>query len=122
MSVEENKAIVKKFLEKPDKSDEELREMHTPDFVHHWHGGVRNYDEWHELVVRRRQSVGGSPRLTVDDMIAEGDRVAVWATIKKEGREDRYGSFVYRLSGGKIAESWNMISIQSGSFGLLPHE
>ena len=121
MSAEENKAILKKFFEKPDKTDEERRAMHTPGFVHHWHEGTKNLDEVLAERAARRQGRGPA-RPIVDDMIAEGDRVAVWATIKRGAEDDRHVCLIYRLSDGKIAEAWNMISIQSGSFGALPHE
>ena len=98
MSVEENKATMKRAFE--EKSIDALREMHTPDYGHHWHGGVKSFDDLRH----------GTPgrQIILDDMIAERDRVAVWFTSKREGRDDRRACFIFRLSGGKIAESWNI--------------
>ena len=98
MSAEENKAIMRRAFAA--ENTDALREMHTPDYGHHWHGGVKSFDDlFHGGPV-------GQP--TIDDMMADGDRVAVWFTIKREGKEDRRACFIFRLSGGKIAESWNI--------------
>ena len=116
MSAEENKAIVKKAIEERNKENfDAWREMFAPDFVRHLHEGQRkNLDE-----VTANELTGW--HFTVDDMIAEGDRVAVWGTMKKEGKDDYHWCFILRFSDGKFAEDWNMISIQSGgAFGALP--
>ena len=119
MSAEENKAIIKAFLETQDKTDEERRANFTPDFVRHWHGGAKTLDEVLAARAERMRSRGPG-RVIVDDMIAEDDRVATWYTAKREGQPDRHYCAIYRISGGKIAEAWNMISIQSQAFGGFP--
>ena len=100
MSVEENKAIVKQSIEKGNKgSVDAVRETVTHDYCHHWKGGVKSIDDlpfdW---------------QTTIEDMMAEGDRVSVWGVWSKEGR-DRKMNIIYRLSGGKIAETWNITSL-----------
>ena len=115
MSAEENKAVIKRAFEaRNQKNVDAARELHTDDYIHHFHsGGVKGFNDLY-----------GTPRsqLTVDDMVAEGDRVAVWFSAQRDGEDKRNMCFIMRSAGGKIAESWNMISIQSGSFGALPHE
>ena len=81
-------------------------------------GGDRDFED--TKAVAERLWGSGKVKLSPDDMIAEGNRVAVWATSKQEGRSDSHGCVIFRLDVGKIVESWNMISLQSQAFGELP--
>ena len=111
MSTKKNKAVIQKYIEERNKGNlNAVREMHTPDYVRHWHSGVKNIDEVLEGLSKRSTSA----KSTIDEMIANGDRVAAWGTGKKEGENDQHWCLVFRLSGGKIAESWNKITPYSG--------
>ena len=105
MSVEENKAIVKKFWEEIAKGNADaFSETLSSNLAHHWSDGkpkVKNFEEMKEML-------SGKPIHTTDDMMAEGDRVAEWITTASGS----HTCWIYRLSGGKIVESWNMVSIQ----------
>lgn len=100
-------------------------QMYSPDFVCHfilgreWRGleGIRgavqshrtSFPDWNERV---------------DDIIAEGDRVAIRITstgtqlgdfegLKPTGRKITIQEFhIFRLSGGKIVEQWGMPDVQ----------
>ena len=101
MSVEENKAIVKKILA----GEVDFDEAYSPSIRHHWSNGkpqVETYEETKEMI----RSVSGTT-FTIDEMMAEGDKVAVWFSS-----DDSHMCFIYRFSDGKIVESWNMVSIQ----------
>ena len=120
MSAEENKAVIRKLYEELSKGNmDAYDEAFFPDHVHHFHGGTKTSSEQKEAWSR---VIGGGT--LVDDMIAEGDRVAAWMTIMKiEGKGDKNGCAIFRFSGGKIVESWNMISIQSeGKGAVLPFD
>ena len=123
MSVEENKAIVKRYHEGLNKGNVSItNELVSPDFVRHGAKGAvtrdfKNLKELQEKISKVERGI-----LITDDMIAEGDRIAWWGTLKSEGKADRHLCFIIRFSGGKIVEDWNMIRMQSGSFGYLPHE
>ena len=100
MSVEENKAIVKRLFDELNKGNvDAAQELYAPDFGHHWHAGTKSLGDLYP------KHLGA--KITVDDIMAEGDRVAAWVTWENEKGEHLL-CFVYRLSGGKIAESWNM--------------
>ncbi len=98
MSVEENKATMRRAFEA--ENVDAVRAMHTPDYRHHWKDGVKSIDDlpfdW---------------KVTIEDMMAEDDRVSVWGVWSREGKETKL-NIIYRLSGDKIAESWNITSLQ----------
>ena len=106
MSVEENKAIVKRLVDEIPKGNlDAVREMHTPDYVHHLHDRDKNFDDFFK-------SYDEGWQITIEDIMADGDRVAAWMTWSSKERVLR-GSIIYRISGGKIAETWNMTNIQA---------
>ena len=106
MSVEENKAIVRRATEEVSKGNTDaVREMHTRDYFHHNRGDGRNIDSVFNDVVEKDQQA------QIEDIMAEGDRVAVWETCTKK-EETFKACMILRLSDGKIAESWNMTDIQ----------
>ena len=81
----------------------DMKDRFTPDFVHHYKGGEKKFGD---------NSPKPGRTNIIDEMIAEGDRVAVWTTSKREGADDGHMCSIWRLSEGKIAESWNMTSLQ----------
>ena len=82
MSLEENKAIVRRFIEAYNKRNLDLLDdLVAPDYVDHTHqlqgleslkqlmkGGFKAFPDWHE---------------TIEDIIAEGDKV--WVRVKTTG-------------------------------------
>ncbi len=118
MSLEENKAIVRRFIEAYNKHDlSSIDEFVAPDFVDHSHKtgreGIKQlfgmafkaFPDWHE---------------TIEDIIAEGDKV--WIRAKSTGTHT--GEFmgiaptgkkittemvdIFRIVNGKLAEYWNV--------------
>jgi predicted ester cyclase len=99
-------------------------ELYSPDFVCHFVAGT----EWRgpqgikSAVMSHRTSFPGSNE-KVDDIVAEGDRVAIritstgtqrgeFAGIAPTGRKVSIEEFhIYRLVGGKIVEQWGMPDI-----------
>ncbi len=119
MSLEENKAIVRRFIEAYNKQNLDLvDDLVAPDFVDHTHQeqgleslkqrlkmGFKAFPDWHE---------------TIEDIIAEGDKV--WVRLAYAGTHK--GEFmglaptgkkitamnvdIYRIVNGKLAEYWSV--------------
>ncbi len=123
MSAEENKAVVRRFWGVWEEGNIGLvDELVAPDYVNH-SPGIPDQPEGPEgikAVVSMFR--GGMPdlRVVIDDMIAEGDKVAVRYTIEGTHEGDLFGvsptgrrlsiqSFtVERVSDGKIREHWRV--------------
>ncbi len=118
MSLEENKAIVRRFIEAYNKRNLDLiDDFVAPDYVDHTNKvdreglkqlfaiGLKAFPDWHE---------------TIEDIIAEGDKV--WVRLAYTGTHR--GEFmgldptgkkitamavdIYRIVNGKLAEYWNV--------------
>ena len=121
MSTEKNKAILRKLHEELNKGNiDAYDESFSPDHINRFHGGSKTSaeqkDTWNRGFILRKGDI------FIDEMIAEGDRVATWVTVKREGERDKHSCAIYRFSDGKIVESWNMVSIQSEGGPWLPPE
>ena len=120
MSVEENKAILRKLHEELNKGNHDIvDETFSPNAIRHIHEGTKDFKTIKEDAVKR-WGPGKGNEAVIDDMIAEGDRVALWGTGRREGKCDLHFCFIVRFSEGKIAETWNMISLQSGHLAPFP--
>ena len=107
MSLEENKAIVKRNRADISKGNAEaVRELHSLDFIHHNKDGTRNFDD----IFPRHLG----DQITIVDMVAKGNRVVSWETWQSDERTASI-CIILRIHEGKIAETWNMSSIQ-GNF------
>ncbi len=135
MSTEQNKQVVLKLYELLNNGDaERVGELATQDFVEHdplpgqgnGRGGV---------VDRFSMIVGGlAPHFTVEDVIAEDDKVVVrwtnagthvaeFAGIPATGRPFTIGGIdIYRLANSSICEHWHVIDQLSmlAQLDLLP--
>ena len=117
---EENKAIVRRGFEAWNSGDLDLfDEVWAADYVHHdpAEPEVRSLEDYKRYVAYVH---AGFPdvHFTAEDMLAEGDKVAaryVMRATDTVGREHRpptgkgvtiTGSAIYRLTGGRIAETW----------------
>jgi predicted ester cyclase len=125
MSIEENKAIARRFVEEMMNGQhvERIDEFVAADAVHHEPSGQHNYRE-------ALRSVFGDPqydwRFTVDDIIAEGDWVVVRCTAsyttwsdkgpfgipyKPGTRASVWHAHFFRIQDGKIVEHWPVRNI-----------
>ena len=125
MSIEENKAIVRRYFEdaphNPAACDEifaETIQWHAlywstnPDFI--------STPQQEREAYERHKKVWGAWIETIDQIIAEGDRVMVhW--VGNGVHQDNYfgipatnrevwlsGIYIFRIAAGKIAEVWNL--------------
>jgi predicted SnoaL-like aldol condensation-catalyzing enzyme len=106
MGTEENKAIIRRFheLSKED-PDRAVREIVSADVIHH--AGHDSGRESYLGALNKFQLLGVTYH--IGDMIAEGDRVAVW-WVKDDGPPADVVdvmSHIYRVVDGKIVESIN---------------
>jgi serine phosphatase RsbU (regulator of sigma subunit)/predicted ester cyclase len=122
MSVEENKALVRRFLEAHAKGDlDALEEMLAPDFVDHnlipgqepgREGYLRSFTEYHAAY--------SDTRYVIEKQVAEGDEVVTsfavsathdrgeWMGLVPTGKQFKaLLVLIHRIVGGKIAEEWS---------------
>ena len=123
MSVEEQKALVRRFLDRlcnhgRDAAAAIIDELLTPGFVHHFDTDRRFTREQYRAGSRQIHQALPDVRATIEDLIAEGDRVVARVTVAgthrgafmgrpPTGNRVRYTSTTtYRLADGRIQEDW----------------
>jgi ketosteroid isomerase-like protein len=120
MSVEKNKALVRRFFEARVKTDlEALDKMLAPDFVSHTRvlPGHQPDREGYKRTIAEYAATFSNRRFIVEEQVAEADKVVTRFTVHAThdrkaflgvaptGRETIYRTiFIHRISGGKIAE------------------
>ena len=117
---EANKALVRGFLDELHNKHNVaiLDELATPTYTGHTPDGSTTGSEWVKENLSRRFAAFPDHRLTIDDQIAEGDKVVTrftmsgthkgeWQGIAPTGKQvTSSGVFVHRIEGGKLAERW----------------
>jgi steroid delta-isomerase-like uncharacterized protein len=118
--IETNKRVVRAFTEAINRRDlDALDDLVSTDFVRHSNAapGVQSLDDLKRFL---RNEFGAFPDAceSVEDVVAEGDRVAVRHSFRgtQRGPMGRYPASakemradylaIYRLADGKIAEAW----------------
>jgi predicted SnoaL-like aldol condensation-catalyzing enzyme len=110
MSTEQNKAVVKRFIEQTlSNMDPSLvNELFAPDYVNHLvPGGRDGFKQFFAMMHSAYPDLKW--HFTVERMLAEGDYVVVRANMRvsnkgKEASASGLGEF--RLTNGKIVEDW----------------
>ena len=120
---EENKALVRRYFEEIwDKGNlDAIEELFTTDFVRHGptaaEGEVRGQEGFEGLVSSYRTGLPDL-RVSIEDLIAEGDRVVTRWTARGTHQGELMGNaptgnpatvtgiLIDRISGGKIEEEW----------------
>jgi len=121
MSVEENKAVVRRYLEEIINGADYAvaEEIIAPDYINHTAGGGIGSGRA-DFVQGLRALHAAFPdwHVTIEEMVAEGDivvdRFAIRAThsgsangIAATGRRiETLGMHMWRLTGGKLVEGW----------------
>lgn len=120
-SKEANIAVVRRFLDGFDKGDGSvIGELTDPGFVHHAIGRGLDMDR---EALRRSMSSPSFPDevLTIEDIVADGDKVAVRTTnsgthkgqvgnVAPTGNKVKFSEFViFHLKNGRITEDWSLI-------------
>jgi len=126
MSIESHKTLVRRYFEafhQPEIYDEILASDFHMTALHHATlspGGTARGPQAYKAAAVWMQSVWQDGRMTVDELLAEGDRVmALWAFRGAQmgemfgppptGKEISYsGVNLFRIENDKLAESWDM--------------
>jgi serine phosphatase RsbU (regulator of sigma subunit)/predicted ester cyclase len=122
MSVEENKALVRRFLEAHAKADlDTLEEMLAPDFVdHNLIPGQQPGREGYLEAFTEYQAAYSHTRYVIEKQIAEGDEVVTSFTASATHDRGEYMGvaptgkefkallvLIHRIAGGKITDEWS---------------
>ena len=118
LSTSEMKARVQKHFEDfvNHQKAEVIRDNLTADFLDHdGPGGKAAGVEGDEAMMRGMYAIFPDLRITIDEMIAEGDKVVCrnrWqGTNAKTGRRTEFHGFVeWRFEGDRIAERWATVT------------
>jgi steroid delta-isomerase-like uncharacterized protein len=134
MTIEQNKAIVRRFLEATVASDQDrLKELLAPDFVAHQPEGLQNRQAFLQHLSSFRVAFSDS-RFTIEEQIAEGDKVvtrATWQAIHSgefqslppTGKQIEVSAILIgRIQDGKIVDSRSLFDQLSmmQQLGLIP--
>jgi steroid delta-isomerase-like uncharacterized protein len=140
MTLEANKAVVRRFIEEVVNQQKfaQFNELFAPGYVNHSMPSGSNSREAREQSIKDFRTGSPDQRVAIDDMIAEGDRVALrWTTSGTErgpvktplgvaAPTDRPifvpGINIYRIVDGKITEEWMVWDTLSWvhQLGLVP--
>jgi steroid delta-isomerase-like uncharacterized protein len=133
---EENKALARRSWEAPDNLDI-IDEVYAADLV--WHDPdqeIRGHEEARQFVTMYKTAFPDMT-VTVEDEIAEGDKVVSRWTIRgtHQGETEEFGPAtgkqielegitIIRIEGGKIVEEWNRYDNLSAlqQLGLAPEQ
>ena len=134
MTTEQNKALARRVLEAIGANDQaRLKELLAPDFVAHQPGGPQNGQAFVQHLSSFRLAFSDS-EFTVEEQIAEGDRIATRATWQAIHSGDFQGLpptgkqiaisaiFFGRVRDGKFVESRSLFDQMSlmQQLGLVP--
>src|SRR5215212_1129706 len=122
MSTEENKALIRRFIQAQNEKDlAALEQIMAPDFIDHsilpGQGTTR---EDYLQDVAEHQAASSEARLSIEDQMAEDDKVTSRLTIRGPHDQEMFtdvpptgakleftGIIINRVVGVKIAEEWS---------------
>jgi steroid delta-isomerase-like uncharacterized protein len=120
MSTDENKALVRRFIEEVFERGNvaAVDELVAEDFVPHTYPGTTDREGLKQAMERVSKGIGDA-RFTIEDVIAEGDRVAVRLTSGATQTGEFMGMppsgkryeieeiHIFRVRDGRITEHWH---------------
>ena len=120
-TTDENKAVVRRFIDEIflEGNLDSVDELLTEDFTPHTWGKVEPGKEAMKAAIERVSKGLSDASMTIEDVIAEGDRVAVRLTshavqtgefmgLPPSGKPYTIGEIhIFRLVDGKVAEHWH---------------
>ncbi len=121
MSSDDNKAVVRRFIDEifDQGTVSAVDELVDDSFVPHTWPSVTGKEDFKETVVRMARAVK-DPHHTIEDMVAEGDRVSVRLTSHAVQNGDVMGipaagkaytiaeQHIFRVVDGKVVEYWHV--------------
>jgi serine phosphatase RsbU (regulator of sigma subunit)/predicted ester cyclase len=136
VSVDENKAIVRRFLEEQTRGNlDVIDELLSPDFVDHslLPGQGPNREDFKRSVSEILAAFSITD-FTIEEQIAEGDMVVTkytersvirgeFAGLPATGTEENFeGIYIHRVSDGKIIEEWSQANTLHSTLERLENE
>ncbi len=139
MSTEENKAVARRIFEEiiNGRNLEVVEELIAPGYLFHGSGGreLRGPEGFKQLISQPHAAFPDF-HLTVEDIIAEGDKVACRFSTKgthkgvlggippTKKQVTNRGMSVYRIAGGKVTEHWEILDMLGvmHQLGVIPQE
>ena len=138
MSSENNKLVANRVWEEVWHQGllSRIDDLFTPDFVRHDPGGRELHGtEQNRQFISSLRTAFPDVHYTVEDQIAEGDKVVVryrfqgthlgaFQGMPPTGKQVAYtGILIYRMAGGKIAEQWTELDLLGflSQLGVLPN-
>jgi steroid delta-isomerase-like uncharacterized protein len=135
-TIDDNKALVRRFIDEifVQGRKDAVDELLADDFVAHTWPSTGHPKDDLKGAIDRTSGALSDPSFTIDDMIAEGDRVAVRLTtgatqvgtfMGMPASHKRYSIeeiHVFRIDGGKVVEHWHQFD-QMGmmkQLGVMP--
>jgi ketosteroid isomerase-like protein len=126
MGVTENKALIRRIYEKLNQGDTDaFFSSCAPDYVEHLTDRDMNLQQSKEFEANwLKESV--NLNATINQMVAEGDKVAVLVTWKWKQKDsgkkiEMTNANVFRIAGGKCTEIWNVTDIRlAQQLGAMP--
>lgn len=130
MSVEENKALIRRIVEEvSNKGNMAVIDEHFfPDYVNHsLPPGVPNDREGYKQMVKMNHTAFPDFHITIEDVIAGGDKVVLrfnwngthkgeFQVISPTGKHITVNAIcIYRIEGGKVVEQWAQVD----SMGMM---
>ena len=127
MTIEDNKALVRRFIDQIFvKGDvNAVDQLVTEDFVPHtWPSTGDGRADLKSAIVRVSKGLADA-RFTIEDMVAEDDRVAVRVTatatqvgefmgMSASGKSYSIGEIhIFRIRDGKVSEHWHQFDVPS---------
>jgi ketosteroid isomerase-like protein len=115
MSVEENKEVIQQLWNAYNRGDLELIDQYlSDDFTRYAHDGTTMDKE--DYIKFGKWLIENSPdgKVVVDDMVAEGDKVAFRMTLSGSSEDKPYTvkeAYFARFEDGKIVDFYNIHSV-----------
>jgi len=120
-TLEANKAIVRRFIDEIFLNGDfgAVDELLTDDFTPHTWGSMQPGRDGLKEAIERVSKGISEPKMTIEDMIAEGDRVAVRLTssathtgdfmgMPASGKRYEIGEIhIFRIRDGRVSEHWH---------------
>ena len=115
MSIEGNKSIIQRIWEEilNEGKTEKMNELVASDYVYHGPGGyeIKGTEGLKKFITWLHTSFPNI-HFTLDALIAEGDKVVTFWTMKGTHKSNKPVSFqgiiISRFVGGKVAEDWEI--------------
>jgi ketosteroid isomerase-like protein len=126
MSIEENRAVVERIWELiSERKTEGIDELIASDYAYHAPGGqeLRGIEGFKEFIAWLRTSFSDF-HATVDDLVAEGDKVVAFYTVKATHKSNKplnyQGVAISHLANGKEVEARGYYDMFAIALQLAP--